>query len=66
MNRELSIVHILVLLFGSGAWIAINGVFVELPVMVPQLPEGWNLPSLLTILVQVGNIAPITVVLFKV
>lgn len=32
--------HLLVALFGMGSWAAINGIWVELPVVVKDLPEG--------------------------
>ncbi|KAI2551821.1 solute carrier family 52 member 2 [Homo sapiens] len=32
--------HLLVALFGMGSWAAVNGIWVELPVVVKELPEG--------------------------
>jgi riboflavin transporter 2 len=55
------LVYILVALFGIGAWVDINGLWVELPVMVPHLPEGWKLPSYLSVIIQMANIGPILV-----
>ncbi|VDP86381.1 unnamed protein product [Echinostoma caproni] len=40
-------------LYGLGSWITVNGLWVELPVLVNVLPEGWNLPAYLSILIQV-------------
>jgi len=60
------LVHIFVLLFGAGAWVAVNGIWVELPVMVPVLPESWNLASYLTIITQAGNLGPIIVTLMQI
>ncbi|KAL5022039.1 hypothetical protein ScPMuIL_001194 [Solemya velum] len=54
-----SLVYFIVILFGIGSWVAVNGVWVELPVLVEHLPEGWNLPSYLTVLVQLANVGPI-------
>ncbi|KAM6458437.1 riboflavin transporter 2-like [Liasis olivaceus] len=54
------LVHILVCLLGTGSWVAINGVWVELPLMVPHVPEGWLLPSFLTIVIQLANLGPLT------
>jgi riboflavin transporter 2 len=42
-----------------GSWIAINGIWVELPILVDRLPEGWNLPSYMTVVIQIANIGPI-------
>lgn len=47
--------------FGTGAWVAINGLWVELPLIVNELPEGWYLPSYLTIIIQMANIGPLFV-----
>lgn len=52
-------VYVLVILFGMGSWIAINGLWVELPILVHEAPEGWNLPSYITVLIQIANIGPL-------
>ncbi|XP_045194014.2 solute carrier family 52, riboflavin transporter, member 3-B-like [Mercenaria mercenaria] len=53
------LVCIIIVLFGMGSWIAINGIWVELPILVDQLPEGWNLPSYMTVVIQIANVGPI-------
>ncbi|XP_077127695.1 solute carrier family 52, riboflavin transporter, member 3-B-like [Ranitomeya variabilis] len=58
------ILHILSCLLGLGSWVAINGVWVELPLLVPYTPEGWELPSYLSLLIQFANIGPLAVTLF--
>ncbi|XP_072432540.1 riboflavin transporter 2 [Chiloscyllium punctatum] len=58
-----SIVHVLAAVFGMGSWIAINGLWVELPLIVPEIPEGWYLPSYLTIIIQFANVGPLFVTL---
>uniref|UniRef100_A0A8C9WW28 Riboflavin transporter n=1 Tax=Sander lucioperca TaxID=283035 RepID=A0A8C9WW28_SANLU len=55
--------HLLACLFGMGSWVSINGLWVELPLMVPQIPEGWYLPSYLSVLIQMANIGPLFVTL---
>ncbi|KAG7469972.1 hypothetical protein MATL_G00134460 [Megalops atlanticus] len=55
--------HVLACLFGMGSWVAINGMWVELPLIVPAIPEGWYLPSYLTVLIQMANIGPLFVTL---
>lgn len=50
--------HLLACLFGIGSWISINGLWVELPLMVPEVPEGWHLPSYLSVVIQLANIGP--------
>ncbi|TPP64612.1 Riboflavin transporter 2 [Fasciola gigantica] len=46
-------------LYGLGSWITVNGLWVELPVLVNFLPEGWNLPSYLSIIIQIANLGPL-------
>uniref|UniRef100_A0A8C2C7S6 Riboflavin transporter n=1 Tax=Cyprinus carpio TaxID=7962 RepID=A0A8C2C7S6_CYPCA len=55
--------HVLACLFGIGSWVAINGMWVELPLIVPSIPEGWYLPSYLTIIIQMANIGPLFITL---
>ncbi|RVE62297.1 hypothetical protein OJAV_G00155740 [Oryzias javanicus] len=57
------ITHILACLFGMGSWVAINGMWVELPLVVDEVPEKWFLPSYLTVLIQMANIGPFFVTL---
>ncbi|XP_035231438.1 solute carrier family 52, riboflavin transporter, member 3-A-like [Stegodyphus dumicola] len=52
-------VDLLSALFGLGSWIAMTGLWVELPVLVQRLPEGWALPSQLALFLQVANIGPV-------
>ncbi|XP_076865944.1 riboflavin transporter 2 [Brachyhypopomus gauderio] len=55
--------HVLACLFGMGSWVTICGLWVELPLIVPLVPEGWYLPSYLSVLIQVANIGPLFVTL---
>lgn len=48
-------------LFAMGSWISVNSLWVELPVVVSVLPEGWNLPAYLSVLIAFGNLGPIAV-----
>lgn len=57
------LVHVLACAFGLGSWAAVNGVWVELPVIVNVLPEGWELPSYLTVIIQLANLGPLLVTL---
>ncbi|XP_040572918.1 riboflavin transporter 2 isoform X1 [Lepeophtheirus salmonis] len=57
-NRS-TLVDLLIILFGISSWISINGLWVELPLMVDVLPENWNLPSYLVAIVQLANVGPI-------
>ncbi|XP_056130565.1 solute carrier family 52, riboflavin transporter, member 3-A [Lampris incognitus] len=57
------LIHMLACAFGSGSWVAVNGLWVELPLIVNVLPEDWNLPSYLTVIIQLANIGPLLVTL---
>merc|ERR1712227_1201539 len=61
-NME-SLVHVLCALFGMASWLAINGVWVELPMLVNVMPGGWSLASQLSIIIQLANIGPLIVTL---
>lgn len=60
-----AIVYVLVIVFAMASWIDINGVWVELPLLVPRLPEGWGLPSYMAVLIQLANIGPLLVTLYN-
>ncbi|NXI99942.1 S52A3 protein, partial [Psophia crepitans] len=55
--------HLLACVFGTGSWMAINGLWVELPLLVTVLPEQWDLPSYITIIIQMANVGPLFVTL---
>lgn len=57
------LVHVLACAFGLGSWVAVNGLWVELPLIVNALPEGWELPSFLTVIIQLANLGPLLVTL---
>ncbi|XP_061752932.1 solute carrier family 52, riboflavin transporter, member 2-like [Nerophis ophidion] len=53
--------HCLTALFAMGSWISVNSLWVQLPVIVRDLPEGWNLPAYLSVLIAFGNLGPVAV-----
>ncbi|XP_061865070.1 solute carrier family 52, riboflavin transporter, member 3 [Colius striatus] len=55
--------HLLACIFGTGSWVAINGLWVELPLLVMVLPEQWDLPSYITIIIQMANVGPLFITL---
>ncbi|XP_051159707.1 solute carrier family 52, riboflavin transporter, member 3-B-like [Leptopilina boulardi] len=57
-------VHILIAIFGLSAWLGINAIFVELPILVTTTKE-WNLPMYIVIMVQVANIGPLSYVIAR-
>ncbi|XP_045417161.1 solute carrier family 52, riboflavin transporter, member 2 isoform X3 [Lemur catta] len=62
---RLALTHLLVALFGMGSWAAVNGIWVELPVVVKDLPEGWSLPAYLSVCVALGNLGLLVVTLWR-
>ena len=42
-----------------------NGLWVELPVLVSVLPESWALASYLSVIVQIANLGPISYALLR-
>lgn len=56
-----AVTHVLMALFAMGSWVSVNSLWVELPVVVNVLPEGWNLPAYLSVLIAFGNLGPIAV-----
>lgn len=63
-NRNVR-VDLLAVLFGIGSWICVNSMFIQLPLIVSKAPEGWSLPSYLSIIIQLGNIGPFCYTIFQ-
>lgn len=57
--------YLLVCIFGIGSWVAINGVWAELSILVLSTPECKNLPALLTVIIQLANVGPLLYTLVK-
>jgi len=57
-----AIVYILVTIFGLGTWTNLAGVWIQLPIIVPILPESWQLPAKLSLFINSANIFPILIV----
>ena len=51
--------------FGVGSWLAINGIWGELSVLVVSLPECYDLPAILSVVTQLANLGPILYVCVK-
>ena len=54
----------LAVVFGISAWVSVNGLWVELPLLI-RLPESWALASHLSIIVQIANIGPLSYSLLR-
>ncbi|XP_037068152.1 solute carrier family 52, riboflavin transporter, member 3-A-like isoform X3 [Pollicipes pollicipes] len=64
-GRRLLLTDLLLVLFGISSWLAVNGIWVELPLLVAALPEGWTLPSYLSVIVQLANVGPLLYTLLR-
>lgn len=63
-NRS-AVVDMLAIFFGIGTWVGVNGTFIQLPLLVEVAPEGWSLPSYLSVMVQIGNLGPLAYTLIQ-
>ncbi|KAK5973267.1 Riboflavin transporter rft-1 [Trichostrongylus colubriformis] len=52
-------IYTLVVAFGSCTWIGTNSVWMQLSLFTSELPEGWSLPSYLSVVVQIACIGPL-------
>jgi len=44
--------------FGLGSWIAVNGVYQQLPIIAQAAPEGYDIFSYATVAISLSNIVP--------
>ncbi|XP_075974129.1 ionotropic receptor 75a-like [Anticarsia gemmatalis] len=47
---------VLMTCWGIGTWLGVNGLYVQLPLLVERLPEGWALASSMVLAVQFANV----------
>jgi len=50
---------VMLALFGMSSWISVNGLWVELPLIVDKLPEYYDVASYLSVIIQMANVGPI-------
>ncbi|CAF0836294.1 unnamed protein product [Didymodactylos carnosus] len=55
----------LIIILNLSTWMDINGLWIELPVMVQNTPEKWALPSTLALVISLGNIFPLIIILLR-
>lgn len=53
--QRLVALDVLMVFWGIGTWLGVNGLYVQLPLLVDRLPEGWALPSSMVMAVQLAN-----------
>ena len=57
--------YLLFCVFGIGSWIAINGIWAEISILVLTLPECETLPSILVVVIQLANVGPLAYSIVK-
>ncbi|XP_048006962.1 solute carrier family 52, riboflavin transporter, member 3 isoform X2 [Leguminivora glycinivorella] len=50
------LLDVLLACWGVGTWLGVNGLYVQLPLLVERLPEGWALPSSMVLAIQLANL----------
>lgn len=58
-------VFILIVLFVIGSWLNLNGVWIEFPLIVDQLPEGWRLPATMGLVSNLANIGVLIIAIIR-
>lgn len=53
------LLHTFSILFGFSSWMGVNAVFLQVPIIIQDVPEGWKLSSFIVLVVQSGNIGPL-------
>ena len=59
------VTYLLLTLVFLASWTDINGIYAELPQIVLTQPESWKLAAYLALITNLGNIAPLALVLVK-
>ena len=55
----------LIIVLNLCTWIDLNSVWIELPLIVNSAPEGWTLPSTLSLIISLANIFPVMVIVMR-
>lgn len=63
-QRRVSL-DVLMACWGLGAWLGVNGLYVQLPLLVERLPERWALPASMVLAIQLANAGPLAYGLLK-
>jgi len=57
--------YLLVITFGIGSWVAVNGIWAEISVLVIVTPECSKFTALIVVIIQIANIGPILYAIAK-
>lgn len=58
-------VDALALLFGMSSWLGVTSSYLQLPLIVSTIPEGWSMPAYMTVVVQSSNIISFAYVFYQ-
>jgi riboflavin transporter 2 len=58
-------ISILVVLFVVGSWLNLSGIWIEFPLIVDQLPEGWGLPATMGLIANLANIGVVIIAVVR-
>lgn len=58
-------VDFLAILFGISSWIGVTSTYLQLPLLIQTVPEGWKLASYIVVAVQLANIGSFAYVLYQ-
>jgi riboflavin transporter 2 len=58
-------VSVLVVLFVVGSWLNLSGVWIEFPLIVDQLPEGWALPAIMGLIANLANVGVVIIAIIR-
>ncbi|CAF1272851.1 unnamed protein product, partial [Didymodactylos carnosus] len=59
------VTYLLILIFNLSTWIDLIGIWTELPLIVAHLPEGWTLPSIISMITCLSNIYPLIIIVIR-
>ena len=51
--------YFFICIFGIGSWIAVNGIWAEISILVNSTPECVKLPAILVVIIQLANFGPL-------
>ncbi|CAF1331561.1 unnamed protein product [Didymodactylos carnosus] len=54
-----------IIILNLSTWIALQGVWMEFPLIIPLVPEGWSLPALMSLVSCLANISPLMIIIMR-
>lgn len=65
LNKRNLLVDFLALLFGMSSWLGVTSSYLQVPLIVSTIPEGWSMPAYMTVVVQSSNAISFSYVLYQ-